>query len=205
MADQQWDELVAGWQQCEPSEADSATTAEDLKALETKTRKKARRMMFFMWGDIISTIFFTLFFIYLGLFADLNLHQSVIFLGVLFIIVPMGIYSVVVRQGLWKATGHSTQAYLELAKNRAIAGIKLAKANMLSALVAFPFIIAVVLWKAFSEVEPISWPWNHYMGVIVLELIIFAGLYFGARYYRNKMQNEHAQLDDMLKQFQQSD
>jgi lysylphosphatidylglycerol synthetase-like protein (DUF2156 family) len=205
MADKDWDRLMTNWQSSPLTSGHQSQSVDELRELENKTRKKARRMKLFMWADIIGTVVATVAFLYLALFIDINIQQAVIFVGILFIIIPMGIYSVMVRRGLWEATGNDTYAYLELARKRAIAGIKLAQANMVAAWIAFPFIIAVVMWRASERADAISWPWNQYTGVIIFELLLFGGLYLGARYYRNKKQQEHQQLDDMLKQFHHTD
>lgn len=198
MADQQWDKLMADWQSCAIAKTTSKDDLENLKALEDKTRKKARKMKWFMWADVIATVFFTTLFIYLSFQDHINIYQTVIFIGVLVIIVPMGVYSVLVRRGLWEANGNDTKAYLELAIGRAKAGIKLSKANFIAAVVAFPFIIAVITWRAYNFTGELSWPFNMYVFGVLFQMLMMGGLAVGARYYQRKFEKEQHQLQAML-------
>jgi len=197
MSDKQWQDLMDDWQACDVAKSTSSEELADLKALEDKTRKKARTMSYFMWADVISVIIFVAFFGYL-FFTDITLYQKIIFAGVVFIILPMGIYSVLVRKGLWEVKGTDTKAYLELAKGRALAGVKLAKANAYAALIAFPFIIIVMMWHASNMADTVSWPFNRFVFGTLFQLLIFALMYYGAKRYQRKKQAEYEQLSQTL-------
>ncbi len=198
MAEQnQWNNLIEDWQACEVTKVTESPASLDVKTLQEKTRSRARKMMYFMWADIIATIVTIIVFGYL-LTTDINIHQTIIFAGVLVIIVPVGFYSWWVRRGLWEANGNDTRAYLELAKGRALAGVKLAKANIYAAYTAFPFIIIVIMWRGYSRFEEVDWPFNVYVFGTLFELALMIGMIWGARYYQRKKLRELERLDQML-------
>ena len=198
MAEQnQWNNLIEDWQACEVTKVTETPSALDIKTLQDKTRSRARKMMYFMWADILATIITIVVFGYL-MTTDINIHQTIIFAGVLVIIVPVGFYSWWVRRGLWEANGNDTKAYLELAKGRALAGVKLAQANIIAAAIAFPFIIVVIGWRGYLRFDEVDWPFNVYVFGTLFELALMAGMIWGARYYQRKKQAECQRLDKML-------
>ena len=198
MADNQWQELMRDWQSTDMESQEQKTAQLDVKALEQKTRRKARNMSLFMWLDILAGILFVGFFIYLILTDDLNTYQLTVFTGVSFIIIPMVIYSVWVRRGLWQANGSDTHAYLELTRDRAMAGMRLAKANINVAYLVFPFIIAVLIWRMFTTEVELNWPFNILVFVTLIQLAIFATIYFGSRHYYRVKEKEFEQSKKLL-------
>jgi len=200
MADQsQWNNLLEDWQACEVVKLDEKKSPLDIKTLQDNTRKRAGKMKLFMWLDVVTTVISVIVFAYL-LTTDINMHQAIIFTGVMFIIVPVGFYSVWVRRGLWQANGNDTKAYLELARGRAKAGVKLAQANIIAAYVAFPFIIAVIMWRGYMRFDEVDWPFNIYIFGSIFELALMAGMIYGGRYYQRKKQDELVRLDEMMKE-----
>ena len=200
MADQsQWNNLLEDWQACEVVKLDEKKSPLDIKTLQDNTRKRAGKMKLFMWLDVVTTVISVIVFAYL-LTTDINMHQAIIFTGVMFIIVPVGFYSVWVRRGLWQSNGNDTKAYLELARGRAKAGVKLAQANIIAAYVAFPFIIAVIMWRGYMRFDEVDWPFNIYIFGSIFELALMAGMIYGGRYYQRKKQDELVRLDEMMKE-----
>lgn len=200
MAEQsQWNDLIEDWQACEVVKLDEQKSSIDIKELQENTRKRASKMKLFMWLDVVTTILSVLVFAYL-LTTDINMHQSIIFAGVMLIIIPVGFYSVWVRRGLWEANGNDTKAYLDLARGRALAGVKLAQANIYAAYAAFPFIIVVIIWRGFVRFDEVDWPFNIYVFGVIFELALMIGMVYGARYYQHKKQRELARLDEMMKE-----
>ena len=200
MAEQsQWNDLIEHWQACEVVKLDEQKSAIDIKQLQESTRKRAGKMKFFMWLDIVTTIVSVLMFGYL-LTTDINLQQSVIFVVVMFVIIPVGFYSVWVRRGLWEANGNDTKAYLELARARTIAGVKLAQANIYAIYAAFPLILGVIIWRGIIRFDDVDWPFNLYVFGFIFELVITIAMICSARYYQRKKQKELMRLDEMMKE-----
>ena len=198
MADQnQWNSLIEDWQACEVTKVTQARDCIDIKTLQEKTSKRARKMKYFMWADVIATLLTIVVFTYI-LNTDINIHQTIIFVGVLVIIVPIGFYSVWVRRGLWEANGNDTKAYLELAKGRAAAGIKLAQVNIIAACAACPFIIAVIGWRGYVKFDTVDWPFNVFVFGMIFELSLMIGIIIGARIYQRKKQKEFDSLEHMM-------
>lgn len=201
MAEQnQWNNLIEDWQACEVTKVTETPSSLDVKTLQEKTRNRARKMMYFMWADIIATLITIVVFGYL-LTTDINLHQTIIFAGVLVIIAPVGFYSWWVRRGLWQANGNDTKAYLELAMGRASAGAKLAQANIIAAAIAFPFIIVVIGWRGYIKFDEVSWPFNIFVFGTLFELTLMIGMIWGAKYYQRKKLAETERLEKMLSEW----
>jgi len=199
MADQNWDNMMADWQSCKIAKVDDLQDLEDIKKLEAKTLKKARSMTFFMWADIVGAAIITLTFFYQLTKAD-SLYMQIIFGGSLVIILPMVFLSIWFRKGAWKTTGNDTLAYLNLALKRSISAIKLAKANAITALIAAPFFVSVVLWRGLTHTDIISWPWNKYFFGSLFQLALFTGMYFGSRFYQQKKEKERKKLEAMIEE-----
>jgi len=190
MADNQWQELMQDWQTTE-LESGQQKPEPDMKALEQRTRRKALNMSIFMWLDVLAGIFFVGFFLYMLVTDSINLYQTIIFAGVSFVIVPMVFYSVWVRRGLWHANGTDTHAYLILMRDRAMAGMRLAQVNIYVSFLVFPFIIAVFIWRMFTSEVALNWPFNALVFVTLIQLVLFATIYFGAKYYYRVKEKEY--------------
>jgi len=197
--DNNWESMMSEWQSCKIAKVDSTKALEDIKYLETKTRRKATSMKFFMWGDIIGAVIITLVFIYYLLFKDSDLFAKVLFGGSLFIILPMSFLSIWYRKGAWSATGNDTNAYLELALKRSISAIKLAKATALTALLAGIFIVSALLFKTSMEFHELQWPWNRFVFGISFETLLFTSLFLGSKWYEKRKLTEKMKLESMLK------
>ena len=197
MADNQWQELMQDWQTTDLQSSEQQHKL-DVKQLEKKTRRKALNMSIFMWLDVVAGVGFVVAFLYLLFTDQLNMHQITVFSGVSIIILPMVFYSVWVRRGLWHANGTDTHAYLELTRNRAFAGMRLAKVNMYVGFLVFPFIIAVLIWRMLTTDVELDWPFNILVGVTFLQLLLFAGIYFGSRYYYRVKEQEYEQTTQLL-------
>jgi len=104
MADKNWDKMMTDWQSCKIANTNDVKDLEDIKILESKTRRKARSMNFFMWGDIIGAVIMCAVFFY-QLILDDSLYLQIIFGGALVIILPMTFLSIWLRKGTWQATG----------------------------------------------------------------------------------------------------
>ena len=197
MPDNNWDKMMSNWQSCKIAKLDGQKDLDDIAQLEIKTRKKARSMNFFMWSDIIATIFIILVFIY-QLTIDIDLYKQIVFGGAVVIILPMAFLSIWLRKGAWETTGNDTRAYLNLALKRSLSAIQLARANMITAAIAGPFFIAVILWKGLYTPEDLQWPWNRYFFGSLLQFTIFSGMFFGARFYQKRKGGERDKLETML-------
>jgi hypothetical protein len=197
MSDNNWDRMMSDWQSCKIAKLDNQKDFDDIAQLEIKTRKKARSMNFYMWSDIIATIFIIAVFIY-HLTIDAYLYKQIIFGGAVVILIPMAFLSIWLRKGAWETTGNDTRAYLNLALKRSISAIQLAKANMITAAIAGPFFITVILWRGLSTPDEVQWPWNRFFFGSLLQFIIFSGMFFGARYYRKRKEVERIKLETML-------
>lgn len=197
MAEQsQWNNLIEDWQACEVAKLDGPQSQIDIKTLQENTRKRAGKMRLFMWLDVVTTLIALIVFGYL-LTTDINLHQAIIFAGVMVIIIPVAFYSVWVRRGLWEANGNDTKAYLDLAHGRAVAGMKLAQVNIIAAYTAFPFIIAVVMWRGYVKFDEVDWPFNIFVFGALFEFALMVGMIIGARYYQRKKRAELVRLEKM--------
>lgn len=205
MADNQWQELMRDWQTTDMESQEQKTAHLDVKELEQKTRRKARNMSLFMWLDILAGILFVGFFIYLLVTGELNTYQITVFTGVSFIIIPMVFFSVWVRRGLWQANGSDTHAYLELTRDRAMAGMRLAKANIYVSYLVFPFIIAILIWKMFTTEVELNWPFNVLVFVTLLQFALFATIYFGSRHYHRVKEKEFEQSKKLLSELTDSE
>ncbi|MBT8449386.1 MAG: hypothetical protein KJO69_06830 [Gammaproteobacteria bacterium] len=203
MADNQWQELMQDWQTTNLESGQQQPTP-DMKLLEQKTRRKALNMSIFMWLDVIAGIFFVGFFLYMLVTNNINLYQTIIFAGVSFVIVPMVIYSVWIRRGLWHANGTDTHAYLILMRDRAMAGMRLAQVNVYVSFFVFPFIIAVFIWRMFASEAALNWPLNALVFVTLLQLVLFATIYIGAKHYYRVKEKEYQQTTKLLDELEES-
>ena len=198
--DNNWENMMSQWQSCKIAKVDSAKELEDIKYLETKTRRKATSMKCFMWGDIIGAVIITLAFGYYLLFKDNELFLKVLFGGSLVIILPMTFLSIWYRKGAWAATGSDTHAYLELALKRSVSAIKLAKASAFTAIIAGIFIVSALVWQASIEFHELQWPWNRLVFGISFQAIFFTSFYFGSKWYEKRRLKEKHKLELMLKE-----
>lgn len=199
MADKKWDDMMSDWQACKIAKVDNLQELEDIKKLEVKTHKKARSMHFFMWADIIGAAIILVVFIYNFLMAD-DLYLQIIFGGGSLILLPMAFLSVWLRKGAWEATGNDTAAYLNLALKRSISAIKLAKANAITALLAAPFFVSVVVWRGLTHTDVVLWPWNKYFFGSLFQFILFTGMFIGARIYQKRKEREKEKLEAMIEE-----
>jgi ABC-type multidrug transport system fused ATPase/permease subunit len=196
--DNNWDNMMTEWQSCKIAKVDTAKDLEDIKILETKTRRKERSMKFFMWGDIIGAVIITLVFGYYLLFKDNALFLKVLFGGSLVIVLPMTFLSIWYRKGAWSASGNDTHAYLELALTRSVSAIKLAKATAITAILAGVFIVSALVWQASVEYQVLPWPWNRFVFGISFEAIFFGSLFIGSKWYEKRRLKEKLKLESML-------
>ena len=197
--DNNWDNMMSEWQSCKIAKADTAKELEDIKYLETKTRRKAISMKFFMWGDIISATVITIVFGYYLLFKENELFLTVLFGGSLVIILPMSFLSIWYRKGAWSATGNDTHAYLELALKRSVSAIKLAKASAFTAIIAGVFIVSALVWQTSIEYHELNWPWNRLVFGISFQSIFFTSFFFASKWYEKRRLKEKMKLESMLK------
>ncbi|PCJ47972.1 MAG: hypothetical protein COA74_09960 [Gammaproteobacteria bacterium] len=198
--DNNWKDMMSQWQSCKIAKVDANTGLENIRLLEKKTRRKARSMKCFMWGDIIGLIIFALIFIYQLVSDKENLYLQVLLGGALIIIIPMTFLSVWYRKGAWSTTGNDTRAYLTLALRRSISAIKLAKATAIMAIVAGIFFVSLILWKASLEEAELLWPWNRYIFGISFQIGLFTAVYFGSRWYEKRRMYEKIKLEALLEE-----
>jgi hypothetical protein len=197
--DNNWDNMMTEWQSCKIAKTDTAKDLENIKFLKSKTRRKARSMMCFMWADIIGAVVITLAFGYSLLFKDNEVFLKVLFGGSLVIILPMTFLSIWYRKGAWSATGSDTHAYLELALKRSVSAINLAKATAITAILAGVFIVSMLVWQTSVEYDELQWPWNRLVFGISFETIFFISLFLGSKWYEKRRLKEKMKLETMLK------
>ncbi|MEL0034996.1 MAG: hypothetical protein VW882_01130, partial [Gammaproteobacteria bacterium] len=83
------------------------------------------------------------------------------------------------------------------AHGRAVAGMKLAQVNIIAAYTAFPFIIAVVMWRGYVKFDEVDWPFNVFVFGVLFEFALMVGMIIGARYYQRKKRAELVRLEKM--------
>jgi len=201
MADKNWDKMMTDWQSCKIANTNDVKDLEDIKILESKTRRKARSMNFFMWGDIIGAVIMCAVFFY-QLILDDSLYLQIIFGGALVIILPMTFPSIWLRKGTWQATGDDTKAYLTLALKRSISAVNLAKASAIAAVLAGPFFSSVILWHGLTHEENPDWPLNRFFFGIIFQITLFTAMYIGSRWYQKRKQLEQEKLKAMLQELE---
>ena len=198
MPDKNWEQMMSDWQSCKIADTNDLKELEDIKKLEDKTRRKARSMKFFMWGDIIGALIILIVFGY-QFTQEFDFFKMLIFGGGLLVMLPSAFLSIWYRRGAWNATGTDTKAYLMLALKRNISAINLSKLSAMIAALVGPFLIAVILWRGLTHPDNPEWPWNRYFFGSLFQFILFTGMYIGSRWYQKGKQTEQIKLKNMIK------
>ena len=197
MDDRQWQNIMSDWQSCDITS--QTPDIDDLETLKEKTRKKSLRMKCFMLSDLIGG-FVAIVVMLLLFWQETDFLKQIVFLGCAAFMAPVSFLSYWYRRGAWETSGTDTHAYIALALKRSESGIKLANLCMYASLLVLPFIITMIYLRAMSFEGQLEWPINRFTIGMLLECLIFGGLYVGARKYRRARIRESEHLKSILTQ-----
>lgn len=197
MDDRQWKDIMSDWQSCDITS--QSPDIDDLHTLQEKTRKKSFRMKCFMMSDLIGGVI-AIVVLMLLFWQETDTLKQIVFIGCAIFVAPVSFLSYWYRRGAWEASGTDTHAYIDLALKRSESGIKLANLCMYSSLLVLPFLIIMIYFRAMSYEGVLDWPINRFTIGMLLECLIFGGLYFGGRKYRQERIKESERLKSILTQ-----
>jgi hypothetical protein len=192
--DEQWDDLVKGWQGTE------FESANDTAILQAKVKSSGNKMMFESVVNVTVGLGLSAYIVFELMQGLPSLLDVATYSVVLFIALLMTVTSVWMRRGNYSALVKDSQSYMQLMLKRTQSTLKLTKASQLfcaALFIGFEGLFAFLFAASFLSGHDMAKP-GLAAGIMAFVTVFFPSMYYFLSRYAVKVSAEKERIEGML-------